>query len=531
MKRPTSIILNALCILTLLMGIPSESLANWYSTSNNGCLVWYKVPAEDNPDQLFTVNDITWCGECFYGFAQGAGVLTANCTIDIDGENYTYDNSYKTFMSNGKMSDSTVVDQYIEGLGRSIREEVKYKNGTRNGLGVRITTQDETQWHYQGGWKDGVRSGLGVWWAIGGDSDGNRYEGEFKKDLADGLGVYIYGGNDEQRYEGQWENDARSGLGVIHKPEAQRWEGESVNGQFIGLGRYYVQSDLRYSGEFEGPPDGVGVVEHNGNHYEGEVTSVGYNGYGVMYYSDGGISKGQWSENTLIDTSDASITLAEEKANEAVTMAAEAQNVADAAVEAATSATAIAIEAKAKAEESLAVAALAREQATISQETCTQLTDALSSIFEIFVSNIPGNISLGIRAPQNTEEVHLYLELTQLPYEYGWNDQSPSLYYAMESNSFTFTKTPILSSPYPVNLYNFDTFFVFPLAIGEIELAKGFYKFKAYLTGENGEVLYGPSEVVFNNDCVDNTCNDFLKNCEFSQEFRETFSDCIINVD
>ncbi len=534
MKRPASIILNTLCTLTLLIGISSESFANWYSASNNGCLVWYRVPADDNPNEEFTVNDITWCGDCFYGFAQGAGVLTANCTADIDGENYTYDNSYKTFMSNGKMSGYTVADQYIEGLGRSIRKEVEYKNGTRNGLGVSITIKEETESHYQGEWKDGVRSGLGVWWIIGGETDGYRYEGEFKKDLADGLGVYTYDVNDGERYEGQFENGTLNGFGVYYNycSDDERWIMEWVDGYINGLGSWYRGDNNKYEGNWGNDDYFLGIIDFNGSHYEGESTSgMTYNGYGVYQYPDGNIVKGKWNETSLIDTNEEAIAIAEQKANEAVIAAAEAQSLVPTIIEVANSATVIANEAKAKAEESLEVAALAREQATISQETCTQLTDALGSIFEIFVSNIPGNISLGIRAPQNAEEAHLYLELTQLPYEYGWNDQSPSLYYTMESNSFTFTKTPILSSPYPVNLYNFDTFFVFPLAIGEIELAKGFYKFKAYLTGENGEVLYGPSEVVFNNDCVDNTCNDVLKNCEFSQEFRETFSDCIINVD
>ncbi len=529
MKRSTSIILNGLCILTLLLiGISSESYANWYSASNNGCLVWYKVPAEDDPDINFTVNTITWCGDCFYGLAQGAGVLTANTTSDGD----TFDNLYETFMLNGKMNGYTVV------YGRTSKMEVEYRDGSRNGLGVVLYMEDETEWSYQGEWENGSESGLGVRQIINGDFHDFRYEGQFKEGNFDGLGV-SYPDN-ESRYEGQWENGVTNGFGVSYwegDSSGDRYEGEWINGNWHGLGIFYNTSGdwsgSRYEGKFsDGSFNGLGIYYVTlGFRYEGEWGNGENHGYGVFYHSDGTIEQGEWNSNSLVNTSEDAILLAQEKAAGAVTLTAEAQSVAATAVEAASSATAIAIEAKAKAEESLEVAALAREQASISQEACNQLTDALSSTFGIFVSNTPGNISLGIRAPQNAEEAYLYLELTQLPYEYGWNDQFPSFYYSMDSSSFSLTKTPILTNSYPVSIYNFDTFFVFPLAIGEIELAKGFYKFKAYLADENGEILYGPSEAVFNNDCVDGTCNDFLKNCELNQEFRETISACSIVVD
>ena len=58
---------------------------------------------------------------------------------------------------------------------------------------------------YSGGCKQGLASGQGTATGI------DRYTGEFKKGLPDGIGTYIW--NNGDKYEGEWEKGLREGTG------------------------------------------------------------------------------------------------------------------------------------------------------------------------------------------------------------------------------------------------------------------------------------------------------------------------------
>ena len=63
---------------------------------------------------------------------------------------------------------------------------------------------------YEGGWKDGMRHGVGVqnW------QDGTSYDGEFEEDRREGKGTYIW--KNGERYEGDWLDGKRHGKGAFY---------------------------------------------------------------------------------------------------------------------------------------------------------------------------------------------------------------------------------------------------------------------------------------------------------------------------
>ena len=63
-------------------------------------------------------------------------------------------------------------------------------------------------------------------------TDGEKYVGDWKKDIKDGFGVYYYkSGN---RYEGEFKKDHGEGKGVFYYANGDRHEGQFHNGKPFG---------------------------------------------------------------------------------------------------------------------------------------------------------------------------------------------------------------------------------------------------------------------------------------------------------
>lgn len=75
--------------------------------------------------------------------------------------------------------------------------------------------------------------------------NGDHYEGglEGKPRHKQGYGVYTWASGD--KYTGDWEKDVMSGHGVYIFNNGSRYEGEFLNGQFHGEGilHYQAQED------------------------------------------------------------------------------------------------------------------------------------------------------------------------------------------------------------------------------------------------------------------------------------------------
>jgi hypothetical protein len=83
---------------------------------------------------------------------------------------------------------------------------------------------------YTGEFKDGEKHGYGVkiW-----TKTGDRYVGQFKHELPDGLGMYVWGeqsGYFGYQYIGQYVQDKRHGQGIYHWPNGESYAGRWVDG-------------------------------------------------------------------------------------------------------------------------------------------------------------------------------------------------------------------------------------------------------------------------------------------------------------
>lgn len=105
----------------------------------------------------------------------------------------------------------------------------------------------------------------------------NLYRGEVSADnKREGWGKVNYFGGDS--YEGNWKND---------KPE--------------GLGLYIWKTAGRYLGEFsKGLPCGQGErVYSSGNYYKGAFVNGKKHGHGVMSFKNGDVYEGMWEEDDM----------------------------------------------------------------------------------------------------------------------------------------------------------------------------------------------------------------------------------------
>lgn len=148
------------------------------------------------------------------------------------------------------------------------------------------------------------------------DTDGERWEGEFRNGYPDGNGVYT---NPEGRYEGEVRQGVLDGQGklTLYMEGNSRleglsrcgYEGEWRDGKYHGWGILDAAIGDRYEGEFRnglaGPSGaidyGVNFSEPQGDwkRYEGEVGSDGAHGRGILWFRDGGYYEGEFANGKM----------------------------------------------------------------------------------------------------------------------------------------------------------------------------------------------------------------------------------------
>ena len=117
--------------------------------------------------------------------------------------------------------------------------EGMYKNGVKSGLGIKRYVNGDL---YKGMWKNESKSGFGVFhWA-----DGKSYEGMWEDDVRSGSGVFHSTNGDS--YEGMWEDDIESGYGVCHWNNGNSYEGMWNDGVRSGFGIYRFTNGDSYEG-------------------------------------------------------------------------------------------------------------------------------------------------------------------------------------------------------------------------------------------------------------------------------------------
>jgi len=135
------------------------------------------------------------------------------------------------------------------------------------------------------------------------DTDGAKYEGEWKDGKMDGQGVCTY--TDGAKYEGEWNNNKQNGKGIMTYSNGSKYEGEYEgewkNGKKHGQGVYTYTDGSKYEGEWkDDKKHGKGVYTYsNGSKYEGEWKDDKMDGKGVHTYTDGSKYEGEWKDGKI----------------------------------------------------------------------------------------------------------------------------------------------------------------------------------------------------------------------------------------
>ena len=110
-------------------------------------------------------------------------------------------------------------------------------------------------------------------------SDGSNYTGNFRDNMRNGYGIYIYIKGPYHdgiyKYEGEFENDLYHGKGTF----------TSLDGNSCYTGDYV-----------KGTREGKGVWVLSEGRYEGEWKGGLFHGTGTFYYPNGDIYEGLWVE-------------------------------------------------------------------------------------------------------------------------------------------------------------------------------------------------------------------------------------------
>jgi hypothetical protein len=155
---------------------------------------------------------------------------------------------------------------------------------------------------YEGEFVDNQRHSKGTLLCFNGD----RYEGEWKNDLFNGNGVFMWGPYTDittgttistRRYEGGFVLGKRHGKGAYFSGDGASYIGCFKRGLYHGYGVLRKTSGDTYNGEFaHGKPSGEQLVEFtNGDTYQGIMQLGVFNGKGKFMWANGrGFYDGDW---------------------------------------------------------------------------------------------------------------------------------------------------------------------------------------------------------------------------------------------
>lgn len=130
-------------------------------------------------------------------------------------------------------------------------------------------------------------------------ANGNRYTGEFQGVRPHGQGTMAYANGD--RYTGQWKNGLRDGMGVYSDQAGTgrytgTWKNDRWNGagaRITRYGSYYGQcKDNRYHGQGT-------IVWANGNQFTGRFVQGRKDGQGVFRWTNGESYAGAFQQDVM----------------------------------------------------------------------------------------------------------------------------------------------------------------------------------------------------------------------------------------
>ncbi|HMU10894.1 MAG TPA: hypothetical protein PKC54_12860 [Ferruginibacter sp.] len=116
-------------------------------------------------------------------------------------------------------------------------------------------------------------------------ADGSSYTGEWKDSLRHGNGTYLWANGN--KYTGQWKNGLREGQGIKYDKEGKiLQEGTWVKGIFT------TSDNMTFYGDEK-------VLTYPQGTYTGQVLDDRPHGFGIMKYTSGVESEGEWRYGTM----------------------------------------------------------------------------------------------------------------------------------------------------------------------------------------------------------------------------------------
>jgi hypothetical protein len=176
---------------------------------------------------------------------------------------------------------SSVVSQSLE---RCPEKETKIWNNC-------FGTKFDGQVSYQGDFKNGMLSGLGIY----SEKDGRRYVGEFTDGKFNGRGILTYA--DGRTYDGTFKNNKPHGQGIVQRPDGSRAEVQYVEGQYLGGYEIDTTAGMLISTNI---PNGTGsMLLHDGRLYVGNFFNEQFEGAGILLFPDGRIYFGSFDASVI----------------------------------------------------------------------------------------------------------------------------------------------------------------------------------------------------------------------------------------
>ncbi|CDW74250.1 morn repeat protein [Stylonychia lemnae] len=186
-----------------------------------------------------------------------------------------------------------IVFNYRQSNGMLYGGQFNNKAQQKDGYGIQIWPDGSK---YEGFWKKGLANGYGRFIL----AEGDTYEGDWLNDKAHGHGRFWY--SDGSTYEGSWINDKQEGYGIEKWKDGSYFMGMYQQGKKSGKGKFIWGDGAEYSGDWQNNKmHGKGTFSWpDGRVFEGEYYNDKKHGNGIYIWPSGKRVEGKWENGKFI---------------------------------------------------------------------------------------------------------------------------------------------------------------------------------------------------------------------------------------
>jgi hypothetical protein len=161
---------------------------------------------------------------------------------------------------------------------------------------------DEYEVLYEGEWKEDVKEGIGVCEEKSiSNKTVRRFEGMYENGMKNGFGTYK--SSDGEYFEGFFKDNTMNGYGLFRKGDGDEYEGFFQNNKKEGKGVFTCKDGSVFKGMYRKDiKNGKGeIIYPNGNVFSGKWVNGKKQGIGKVKKANGGSVKyGEWDQGTRI---------------------------------------------------------------------------------------------------------------------------------------------------------------------------------------------------------------------------------------